>query len=644
MKHVWIILSLVFLAVAEVTELRQEDFLHGTYLIERPGTYKLMEDITFNPNSVEMLDVDPYYAGDVLMSQYSFAGGAYDPAAYGIGFFAAIAIYGTDVILDLNGHLLEQSVEFTLQQRFFSLIELADQPFEPTQGPHDFDGGTGLRPAMNVIVKNGRLGRTSHHAIHGNHNTNVTIVEVDIYKVAVAAIALNGVQGLTIKNVNILGSDFENPVIGLYSVSRFLRPYLEWLVNTNANTTLRVQGQELNAVGVRAALKEILEDVFEDIVHKRRKTIDEDAHPLAYAIYHNSLGIIDGNAYGILLNRPGVAVNGFPAVPTDPAEYVTIENVRIENLANHVIEVVVVETAVENKPLLDPVGAAVQLFNLHPTTHQPNTMSKADVTGRYTGNPVANAQILIGKAVLEGKFVGSSLPTSLSGTNWDFVEWVESGSDLSTYLSKYDLFCNGDTMFHVNKGFIAMKLDAASSVTVREISMKNITNYGKKGSTICHYNSQSISHPLQTTPGYNGADARGFSFSGSVNVFISDCIVENVGSKQGSAYGFDVLRDSHDITISNCEVNTIKASLGEDIDEYGGSSPNKIPEAYGFFAGENSSYIDFDLFLCSDVRSVGISSEFTLLGKNSHANPAEEPSSSASYVPFCYLLILFVLF
>ena len=48
-----------------------------------------------------------------------------------------------------------------LQQRFFSLIELANGPFAPGKGAAN--GGWITNHASNVIVKDGQLGLTSHH-------------------------------------------------------------------------------------------------------------------------------------------------------------------------------------------------------------------------------------------------------------------------------------------------------------------------------------------------------------------------------------------------------------------------------------------------------------------------------------------------
>lgn len=210
-----------------VVMLTGNDFRHGTYVIDQPGRYALGEDISFNPNSPSVLTdaiaagtppqtlgltapLDAYQAGHPLPPQFITGGvehfipggpadARYDPAAFGVGFFAAIAVTADDVVLDLAGHTIEQSAEHALLQRFFAVVELADQPFLPAQGPSDF--GDGIAPANNVTIENGTVGRSSHHGIHGNGNRGVTIRNVDFVDYEVGAVALNGVQELTVQHV-----------------------------------------------------------------------------------------------------------------------------------------------------------------------------------------------------------------------------------------------------------------------------------------------------------------------------------------------------------------------------------------------------------------------------------------------------------
>jgi len=47
-------------------------------------------------------------------------------------------------------------------------------------------------------------------------------------------------------------------------------------------------------------------------VTNRRKFISRNTHPDEYDLFHNWENMMDGNVYGIVFNKLGVAVNAFP--------------------------------------------------------------------------------------------------------------------------------------------------------------------------------------------------------------------------------------------------------------------------------------------------------------------------------------------
>ena len=113
--------------------LNQNDCLNGTIRIKKPGHYILAEDLMFHFNeSNNFKPTDKQTQG--TNAQYPLA----PHGAYNLGFFAGITIEADNVILDLNGCKITQSDEFSLNQRFFALIELASSPFIPKQGPSNF--------------------------------------------------------------------------------------------------------------------------------------------------------------------------------------------------------------------------------------------------------------------------------------------------------------------------------------------------------------------------------------------------------------------------------------------------------------------------------------------------------------------------
>ena len=583
-----ILLSTVAFSLSpHLTYLHQSDFDEGTYIIDEPGTYRLAEDISFNPHPPGSVGedgvtvLDAYSGGNPFPSQlYDPEEGIYDPEAFGIGFFTAIVIEANHVVLDLNGHTIEQSEEHALLQRFFSVIELTDQPFIGGQGPSDF--GDEIMSAKDVWIINGTIGRSAHHGIHGNGNKNIRILNVDFKDFEVAAVALNGVRGLT-----IIGSTAKNredvPVIGTFSNARFIAAYINYLVDMGSTTTLKVQGIELTVTNIQEELRNSINNVYEDVITRGFGAIQETEHSAEYALYHNIHGVIDGNSYGYLVNPLGAAVGGFPFKPAIPSKNIFLRDVHVLSQRAFVNEVVAIKQ--NDKPAIDPIGAVFMLMNLHPDTGEPITISSLEGDARYTGNALANAQALVAKAAIGNEFPSFLDTSRLSITN-EIIDWIENGARLDSLArGPEDFLCNGDTMFHVNKGVVGFKMDGAKNVLLKNTSAENLENFGDLGSYIC--GDYEKSHPDATLPGYGGAKVRGYTFAGSQNVFVKNSDALNLKSHAGTVIGFDILTDSDKIKIKNISVDGIEAGLS--FEPNGG--PNEEPDAVGVHVGENATRI-----------------------------------------------------
>lgn len=587
--------------VGDITYLYQSDFANGTLQIREAGTYILAEDISFNPHPAGSLGddgvtvLDAYSAGNPFFSQFGDpADGKYDPAAFGIGFFAAIAISANDVELDLNGHTIEQSAEHALLQRFFAVIELADQPFVPGQGPSDFGGE--LIAAKDVWIHDGIIGRSSHHGIHGNDNHGVVIEDVDFVDFEVGAVALNGARGLEIRRSNADNRD-DVPILGTFSNARFISAYVDWLVATGSTTTLTVQGSVHTASDIQAALRAAINNAHEDIIVDGLGFIDATEHPAEYGLFHNAAGVVDGNAYGYLVNPLGVAVLGFPLRPTLPARDITFEDVHITSQRAIVSEVIALN---QGGPATDPVGAVFMVRNVHPTTGAPLTVSSLDESvGTYTGNVLANAQALVAKADANGEFP-SFLDTSRLNITPAIIDWIENQDTLDTLVDDpSDYFCNADTMFHVNKGVIGFKMDGARELTMVDTSVANLENLGGVGSDVC--GNYSKSHPAATLLGYGGARVRGYSFAGSKDVNVSSSTAVGLRAEAGSAIGFDVMTNSKTIVLDQCTVDDVEAGLSF----VANGGPNETPEAIGFHVGTDARAVTLSNYAATNLTAFG---------------------------------------
>lgn len=576
--------------------LYQQDFTHGTYIIDQPGYYQLGEDISFNPNSKRTLarmceqterlpagftcPADAYQAGVPMhtqllrgAAQYFTPGGLfdrrYDPAAFGLGFFAAIVITAPEVTLDLNGFTLEQSEEHALLQRFFALVELANIPFIPGQGPAGF--GLELHAAERVTITNGILGRSAHHGIHGNGNRRVRVSNVEFRDYEVAALALNGVDGLRVSQVRARNRT-DVPVLGTFSSAQFIKPYVEFLVRSGSTT--RLNGQ--SALEIRNALRNSINHVHEDLIERRnlgngRPQIDADLHPEEFALFGNPAGFVDGNSYSFVVNPLGVAVNGFPYRPAMPARNIRFIDVHVDQQSGFVNEVIALAAA--GHAVIDPVGAVFQTQN-RDLSGQPITTS-AD--GSYAGNVVANAQALVAKAVWKGDFANSSLDISRTNITPEVLDWVEGRAATWTQDTQRYL-CNGDSMFHVNKGVVAFKIDGANDVRLQNTSARNLINQGAPGAEICGDYSQGKSHPAATLPGYGGARVRGYSFAGSANVRLNRTTISHASAAAGSAIGIDVMTDSRNLVARHTDVTGLSAGLAGPPNYFG---PNETSRSVG---------------------------------------------------------------
>ena len=106
--------------------------------ITEPGTYILQEDIIAGSSTAgddgNFLDFDRQIG----------------PPPFHFGVWSIISIECDGVILDLNKYKLAMTNNFAMQQRFFSLIELANQPF--IKGAAGFTAD--IKPANNITIKN----------------------------------------------------------------------------------------------------------------------------------------------------------------------------------------------------------------------------------------------------------------------------------------------------------------------------------------------------------------------------------------------------------------------------------------------------------------------------------------------------------
>ena len=267
--------------------LTNNDFINGTYRITKSGNYILKENIIFSPNSKQgfIPTID-----QIKSEKYKVINGPYI-----LGFFAAITVECENVIIDLAGYTIQQGREFYLRQRFFNIIELSNSPFIPKQGPGNF--GNTLLSANNCIIRNGRLGLSSHSSIHGNNVENLSLLNLILEDFEVGGISLNGSKNIKIDNIKIqnsLGINKKVPVNGRFSSFVFLTRQLENIGKTNFKMKVGPNYLELDVVKKELIL--MREKVISEFMSNTNMGIQQFSTEL-YNQFGNPSGNPDGSGH-----------------------------------------------------------------------------------------------------------------------------------------------------------------------------------------------------------------------------------------------------------------------------------------------------------------------------------------------------------
>ncbi|USO02422.1 MAG: hypothetical protein H6850_00260 [Alphaproteobacteria bacterium] len=557
----------------KVIEIRQEDLDEGTLRVTHPCILRLKEDIQFNPNRAKTwlnkdrqvtsnfseavaldpnreLDWFPSHSVPSNIAQY-FTGDAAN--AYRLGFFAAITIEAEGVILDLNGCTLAQSKEHALFQRFFALVELADQPFIMNEGPTDF--GHELKSAKKVWIKNGTLGFNSHHCIHGNGAEDILITHVNFENFEVAALSLNGSRRVALVRSHIKGNRKDAPVLALYSAAVFNVRFASALQHLNLLTE-EVEVAYLN-------LKYTVDKIFNDIIfgiRVGRRVIKGhiNLNPRHYnlvgqigdpslVIFHNKEGVIDGPSYGVLFTAPGAAVGPFFEYKDAPKEAGDFEMLHccVENITNNPIEVPSLANANGEGNQVGASNEVIQFFN---TFDCGFGIRNSD--GTYQGTVVSEVQFRL-QALKNSlgeeyhKYFGSL------NIDEDLVNWALQGDDklvlmpcenkavLMKTKKEFLVRYQGDGMHHVIKGFLAIRVEGVENVLLEDISVICIEN---KAELSC----PNMPYSGPKDGGHDGQSAMVGSFNGQIraihfsavdNVTLNKVTVKGARSDYGSVYG-----------------------------------------------------------------------------------------------------------
>jgi len=475
--------------------LRQNNFTNGTVRITKPGIYILQENISFEPNS----------SNDFMPTGQQIASGQYPVGtngAYHLGFFAAITIETTGVILDLNGKTIKQTELHALQQPFYAHIELASAPFIPTQGPATFSTTSNFKAGENLFIRNGTLARSSHHGIHGNTMKSVIIQNLAAKDFEIAGIALNGAINCILDNITIKNTSLNTRVRATYSQARFIRTFLQ-----TVPTGTTINGKDVS--NVITDLNNGLEDAKNAV--------------LAGTTPSNMFGNVnfdkgyDGNAYGLVLNVNGIVINDF--IKTRPVEAIGnqniyLQNITISNIISRPVEIIALNSVPDEGGAYGgarQVGPVGDILDINPITAE---------NGTYEANLLSDAQLIIGKS----EIANSSLHFGTTNITTDIINWSEGYTVLSSVMNIHGYYYvkGGDTMGHIMKGNIGLFISAGENIRVNGLNINTVTIKG------------SVVGP-DASGVHQGGNSNGVVVTGSTNINLDSSVITNITTENSNA-------------------------------------------------------------------------------------------------------------
>jgi len=453
--------------------LRQNNFTNGTVRITKPGIYILKENISFEPNS----------SNDFMPTGQQIASGQYPvgtAGAYHLGFFAAITIETTGVILDLNGKTIKQTTLHSLQQRFYANIELASAPFIPAQGPATFSTPSNFKAGEKVLIKNGTLGISSHHGIHGNKMKDIILQNLSIENFEVAGIALNGAINSILYNITIKNTCINCRVLSTYSQARFIRTFLQ---TVPAGTT--INGKDVNTV---------ITDLNNGLEEAKNTVLAGNIPSNMFGNSHFDKGY-DGNVYGLVLNVNGVVVNDF--ITTRPVEaignqHIYLQNITIKNIISRPVEIMALNSVPDDGGAYGggrQVGPIGDILDINPITAE---------NGTYNANLLSDAQLIIGK-----------LSSVMNIHGYYFVK-------------------GGDSMGHIMKGNIGLFISAGENIRVNGFNIDTVTS---KGSAVGLDALGLVAR---------GGNSRGVIVTGSTNIDLNSSVITLITTENSNANAQDI--------------------------------------------------------------------------------------------------------
>eukprot|EP01084_Bolivina_argentea_P048422 89224_1 len=554
-----------------------------------------MEDIIFDFNAGDVhhdpLNVDRWWPHEDQQGMYPGAQEYRD--AYFLGFWAGITIETSHVILDLNGHSLAMSDAFYYQQRWFTTIALQSQYFLPGQGPGFFGATPSF--AKHVVIKNGVLGQSSHHNIHGHYNHDITVENIHCRDFETHGIQFNGFDRITLKNIEIGPSSTKVFLRGTFGHARNLLPRLQHIADAMAHDedddeakTIRFDGRK-HAVSIQQIHDELqlqLEAVFRYVL------LDEEPDTMTRHKWHQILDTFynpsglphGGGMYGIFLNTVGASVLTYNLQTSSYSNHALLHDIHIHDLQHSMIEFIRMGVPNSGSIYLNALHGCLDARDL---LKDIDSIGGADYVPKYKGNILTDASIAM-------EYLSNDWDILQASLIWhDRVFPWAMGEDVGA-LNEFNIGCNGDAQVHAAKGLTGIRIDGVNDVQLTEIRIQDMTEVTPPGSALCGtytaFDRDCVGkcggHIRQKEPmqvGFSGHNLQGICLNAATKVKIGVTNIDNLQSLYGLTYGISIWPSVDIVFEETVQISNLLA--GVDYHniylEKEDNNPNRIPEVCG---------------------------------------------------------------
>ena len=283
------------------------------------------------------------------------------------------------------------------------------------------NGFFGAEPqfASNVIIKDGTLGLTSHHCIHGNFNREILIEHIVCRDFETHGIQLNGFEHVTIRNVEIGPSSRKQYFRGEYGQIRALLPRLEKVADENPDASITFANREGGAVTMSDLVEDLIRgtnQIFEYVMTGNEPDIsnikDQKDWFAVRNQFYNPSGLPDGaSLYGIYLNMAGENTMTFHMNMNKNAfsDSVMLENVKIHDLRHKMNEYV----RVQSRNVENPFGSIYKTAIGSPfeATQMLESVAEDDLLFNpvYKGSMVTDAMFALSEFTENWDYLGKQL-------------------------------------------------------------------------------------------------------------------------------------------------------------------------------------------------------------------------------------------